>query len=284
VTEQQTDHDLDGLRRAMAAVTPFFQKLPPPGPTDWLANFKEAGQTFNEYLNSNPTVPTADRRMLYVIPLGKFTDKQNKVIRLTGDYLEAFYGMPVKFLPVQPIKRPLRIKDTRTNAISKRTQVRTGYILDDILRPMLPADAAALIAFTNEDLFPDTSMSFVFGQASFENRVAVWSLYRLDDHADDRTFLLRTIKIAAHETGHMFSIHHCTAYSCVMSGTNHLTETDSHPIDACPECMAKVCWLSHVEPEERYRRLADFCRRNSLTNEAAEFEKKYKAVKSVAAP
>ena len=50
--------------------------------------------------------------------------------------------------------------------ISKKEQVRTGYILDDVLRPMLPGDAAALIAFTNEDLFPDSSMNYVFGQAS----------------------------------------------------------------------------------------------------------------------
>jgi len=281
---QSADKRIDSLRRAMAAVTPFFQKLPPPGPTDWLAKFKEPGQTFDEYLDSDPTVPTVERHTLYVLPLGKFTDEQNKVIKITGGYLEAFYGMPVKFLPVRSIVGPLRIKDMRTNAISKKTQVRTGYILEEILRPMLPTDAAALIAFTDKDLFPDSSMNFVFGQASLENRVAVWSLYRLNDHADNKTFLLRTIKIATHETGHMFSMRHCIAYSCVMSGTNHLAETDSRPIDACPECMAKVCWFSHVSPAERYRRLADLCRQNSLTKEADEFEKKYEAVKVVAVP
>jgi archaemetzincin len=65
-----------------------------------------------------------------------------------------------------------------------------------------------------------------------------------------------------------------------MNGTNHLAETDSHPIDACPECMAKICWFSHFAPAERYRKLADFCRRNSLNKEAAEFERKYNAVKA----
>jgi archaemetzincin len=146
---------------------------------------------------------------------------------------------------------------------------------------MLPNDAAALIAFTNEDLYPDNSMNYVFGQASLENRVGVWSLYRLDDRADQKTFLLRTIKIAAHETGHMFSMHHCTAYNCVMSGSNHLAETDSHPIDACPECMAKVCWFSHIAPAERYKRLAEVCRKNGLIREAAEFDKKFDAVRDI---
>jgi archaemetzincin len=267
------------LVAAMEAVKPFFSALPKPGPADWLASFNEPGQTFAEYLSSNPTVPTDERKTIYVLPLGKFTARQNDAIRITSQYLQAFYGLPVKSLPQQSIRRPLRIKDSRINAISKKEQVRTGYILDDVLRPILPDDAAALIAFTNEDLFPDNSMNYVFGQASLENRVGVWSLYRLDDNHDVRKFLVRTIKIATHETGHMFSMHHCIAYNCVMNGSNHLNETDSHPIDACPECMAKVSWFSHVSPAVRYQRLAEVCRRNGLEKEAIEFERKYAVVR-----
>ena len=266
---------------AMQAVKPFFAPLPAPGPVDWLASFKEPGQTFAEYLNSEPTVPTAERNIIYVLPLGKFTKRQENVIQITSAYLGAFYGLEVTVLPQQPLQRPLRIKDSRINAISKKEQVRTGHILDEVLRPMLPGNAAALIAFTNEDLFPDSSMNYVFGQASLENRVGVWSLYRLDDKADFRTFLLRTIKIAAHETGHMFSMHHCTAYNCVMSGSNHLAETDSHPIDACPECMAKVCWFSQISPADRYLRLEKVCQENGLTKEADDFHRKYLAVRDI---
>ena len=269
------------LVKAMKAVEPFFEHLHPPGPTDWLATFHEPGQTFEEYLKSNPTVPTPERHTIYVLPLGKFTNEQSKAVAVTAGYLEAFYGLTVKQLPQQPIKRPLRIKDCRTNQVSHHEQIRTGYIMDDILRPLLPADAAALIAFTNEDLYPDESMNYVFGQASMENRVGVWSLYRLHDNADSQTFLLRTIKIAAHETGHMFSMHHCIAWNCVMSGSNDLGETDYHPIDACPECMAKVCWFSHVAPAERYKRLAAFCRANGLHKEADDFEKKFAAVRAL---
>jgi archaemetzincin len=269
------------LISAMTAVKPFFSQLSAPGPSDWLASFQEPGQTFAEYLKSDPTVPTTERGTIYVLPLGKFTYEQKRVIDLTSVYLEAFYGLSIKALPQQTIKRPLRIKDSRVNAISKKEQVRTGYILDEILRLMLPSDAAALIAFTNEDLYPDNSMNYVFGQASLENRVGIWSLYRLHDNADLPTFLRRTIKIAAHETGHMFSMHHCTAYNCVMSGSNHINETDSHPIDACPECMAKICWFSHVSPAERYRKLAEACRKIGLEKEALEFDKKFAAVNAI---
>ena len=80
----------------MEAVKPFFSPLPKPGPADWLASFNEPGQTFAEYLNSNPTVPTEERKTIYVLPLGKFTGRQNDVIRITSQYLEAFYGLQVK--------------------------------------------------------------------------------------------------------------------------------------------------------------------------------------------
>lgn len=70
----------------------------------------------------------------------------------------------------------------------------------------------------------------------------------------------------------MFSVQHCTKYECVMNGTNSLAESDRHPLDACPECMAKLCWAAGADPRERYARLADFCARHGLTAEQSFFE------------
>lgn len=273
--------DLPGeLTTAILQIEPFFKPMGKPKPYDWLASNHEPGQTFEEYINSNPTLPTDERKTIYVLPLGSFTLQQKKIIDITAGYLEAFYGLAVKEMLSQSLKRPSSAKDSRRIANSKGVQIRTGYIMDSILVPKLPADAAALIALTNEDLFPDETMSYVFGQASFERRVGVWSLARLSQNADDDTFLRRTLKIAAHETGHMFSMKHCIKYECVMSGTNYLGETDSRPIDACPECMAKIAWLSKISPKDRYDRLAAFCRKNGLIKEANDFQQKSAAVKS----
>ncbi len=278
---REAKKELKDLRAAMKKVEPFFRPMGKPGPNDWLAHFQEKGQTFDEYLEEDPTLPTAERHTIYVQPIGQFTKEQAKVIKLAAGYIKAFYDLPVKELSAKRLDKSLRIKDHRIVDYPKHRQVRTGYILDEVLKPVLPNDAAALIAFTNEDLYPgDENMFFVFGQASFADRVGVYSLFRLDDFADNDTFLRRTLKIAVHETGHMFSMRHCTKYECVMSGTNHLAETDSRPVDACPECMAKACWLSDITPADRYKRLADFCRRNGLQNEAVDFEKKMNAVKS----
>lgn len=275
---REAKRELKEIRGAMKKVEPFFKQMAEPKAFDWLETHNEPGQTFEEYLESKPTKPSKDRQKLYVLPLGTLTADQKDIINVAANYLAVFYDLPVELLPVQTLPQKLNTKDTRHNAWLRARQVRTGYVMETILRPMLPEDAAALIAFTNEDLFPDNTMSFVFGQASLEERVGVWSIRRLQIKADLGQFLRRTLKIAAHETGHMFSMRHCTKYECLMSGTNHIGETDRRPIDACPECMAKICWLSDITTAERYRMLAEFCRKNGLTSEADEFDRKAKAV------
>jgi archaemetzincin len=261
----------------MVRIAPFFKTMGNPQPADWLVGHNEPGETFDEYLASEPTVPTAERQTIYVLPLGKFSAAQSKVIDVAAGYLEIFFDLPIKRMPQRAFMAAY--PNVRFNDLMHSRQVKTGYILNDVLPPIVPNDAAALIAFTADDLYPDESMNYVFGQASFEKRVGVWSLYRLDDDANKAKFLRRVLKIAAHETGHMFSMKHCTRYECVMSGTNHIGETDRRPIDACPECMAKICWFSKVEPAVRYERLAKFCRDHGLADEARDFEKKAAAVR-----
>ncbi|MFN6963281.1 MAG: archaemetzincin [Pyrinomonadaceae bacterium] len=266
-------------QRTIESLQPFAKPKTEIQPGDWLESHNEPGQTFEEYINENPTLPTPERRKIYILPLGRFTSEQAKIIRITAGWLEAFYGLPTELLATQKFKEPLRLIDFRKLPYQQNRQVRTGYILDEILAPQLLADAAALIALTSEDLFPDPSMNYVFGQASLQARVGVWSLARLDDQADHDTFLRRTLKIAAHEVGHMFTIRHCTRYECVMNGSNHLGETDSIPVDACPECTAKIAWLSRLSPADRYQRLIRYARQNNLKKEAADFEQKLSAIR-----
>lgn len=268
----------ENLVKAMNSVAPFFKPMGKPSPDEWLASFKENGQTFEQYFNSNAALPISERKTIYIQPIGKFTNRQLKIIQFTAEYLREFFGLPAKLLAQKQFKEPLSLKNYRINKFTKNKQIRTGFILEDLLLPNFPPDAAALIAFTNEDLFPDKNFNYVFGQASAELKVGVWSLYRLDENGDFETFLKRTLKIAVHETGHMFSFAHCTKYECVMSGTNHLAETDKHPIDACPECMAKICWMSGYDPKKRYENLAEFCKNHNLNEDFKKFIEKAVAV------
>lgn len=255
---------------------PLHEKLPPPQPGEWLAEHRESGQTYRDFLRSKPIRPTATRRVLYVQPLGDFTATQRKIIDLTAEYMEVYFGLPVtiqKSIGLETIPSSARRKHPRWGM----DQVLTTHVLEKVLYPTLPADAMARIAFTASDLWPGEGWNFVFGQASLNRRVGVWSVYRNGDpEAGDEAFrlcLLRTIKIATHETGHMFSMQHCIFYRCNMAGANHLDEADRHPLWLCPLCLAKLCWATGVEPADRFRRLSDFCARQGLDKEQAFFRR-----------
>jgi archaemetzincin len=269
------------LMKSQAAVAPFFQLMGAPQEHDWLASFKESGQTFAEYLGENPTLPTAERKKIYIQPMGKFTATQRKILHLTADYMKVFYNLPVELKPEMNLENVPR-KMERKNPYEGQRQIRTHYFLGELLPKMLPADAAAFICFTDIDLYPEENWNYVFGQASLQDRIGVWSLYRFGNpdksETDFKKFLARTLKIAMHETGHMFSMRHCAKYECLMSGTNHLGETDRRPLDACPECMAKIAWAMNYEPVRRYRNLAAFWEKQNWNDEKELFLKKAAAV------
>lgn len=275
------DARAEKLDKQKNAVVKFFRPMKVES-GDWLESQKESGETFEEYVASKPTLPTAERRTIYIQPIGTFTAEQRKAIRLTADYMKAFYNLPVKLNADRQLRNvPANLK--RESGYPKRTQIRTQYFLDDVLPKLLKDDAAALIAFTNYDLYPGDTWSYVFGQATLQNRVGVWSLFRLGEMVlekdnDKERLLLRTLKISMHETGHMFSMRHCTKYECLMSGTNHLAETDRRPLDACPECMAKIAWAMNYDPIERYKNLAAFWRKNGRPAEAKRFDEMATAV------
>ena len=90
--------------------------------------------------------------------------------------------------------------------------------------------------------------------------------------------LVRALKIATHETGHMFGMRHCTAYRCNMAGVNSLDESDAHPTWLCPECLAKLSWATGSLPEEHLRRMHAFSRAFGLKVEERHYAKSLAAL------
>src|SRR5687768_174635 len=271
------------LARQKDAVARFFQPMTV-YEGDWLGSQKESGESFDEYVASNPTLPTPQRRTIYIQPIGTFNPQQRQAIRATGEYMRAFYNLPVRLKADRPLGKVPADKQRKIQ-YRNNLQVRTSYFLDDVLPKLLPDDAAALIAFTNYDLYPGDTWAFVFGQATFSERVGVWSLYQFTNppirKPDFGLLLDRTLKVAMHETGHMFSIKHCIKYECLMSGTNHLGETDRRPLDNCPECMAKVAWAMNYDPVERYNNLAAFWDKHGRPGEAKQIREKAASIAAV---
>jgi len=264
------DQRVAKLTTLMEKLRPMHKKLGKPRPGDWLAVHREPGQTFLQYVRSKPVVPSVKRRAIYIQPLGEFTKSQRRIITLTADFVRRYFNLPVN------IREDLSLSVIPTGARRRHPswgdqQILSTYVLDRVLRPRLPVDAFAYVAFTTSDLWPGRGWNFVFGQASLRERVGVWSIYRSGDpHAGEQSFrlcLLRTMKTAAHEIGHMFSMLHCTAYECGMCGSNSREEKDRRPIWLCPECLAKVCWATGADPVERYKKLLAFCKEQGLKAE-----------------
>lgn len=269
------------LKAAIERLRPLHVKLGKPQPGDWLERHKESGQTFDEYLACDPVTPRGKRKVLYIQPLGEFTAAQRAVVTQTADFMSRWFSLEVKVRDDLPLSL-IPAKARRVHPQWGMKQILSTFVLDEVLKPRLPDDAAACLAFTPVDLWPGEGWNFVFGQASLRERVGVWSIYRNGDlegnPAERRLCLLRTIKTAVHETGHMFSMRHCTAYECCMCGSNHREESDRRPLELCPECMAKVCWATQAEPLERYRRLAEFCAAAGLDGERDFYARSIKAL------
>jgi archaemetzincin len=276
---------VESLKAMREKLRPLHKKLGPPGPHDWLASNPEQGQTFEEYLESNPPSARGGQRTIYIQILGKFGPGQRKVVGLAAEFIGLYYNCPVKMgdpLPLSLVPPAAR----RTPGVATfGEQVHAGFVMEMILLPRLPKDAAAYIAFTSADLWPGDGpdgkkWNFVFGQASLSERVGVWSIVRFGDPEKEFGLcLLRTMKLGTHETGHMFGIAHCTAWECNLCGSNGLFESDRMPLALCPECVAKACWAADADPVERYRKLAAFCRKHELKEQAEFYEKSIEALK-----
>jgi len=271
------------LQRALA--TEDFAPLPAPGPQDWLAVHPEPGQTFEEFQRSQPNRPEEQRRIIYLQPLGNFPEKQSPSTEMLRQYAAAFFQMEVKILPsVNIVPGDFT---SRTNRTTNRRQILTSDVLR-WLQEHLPEDAFCLLGITMEDLYPNPSWNFVFGEASLRERVGVYSFARYDpafyggaQEGDYQKLLLwRSAKVLTHETAHMFGLAHCIYFKCVMNGSNHLQESDARPLHLCPVCLRKLQWSIGFDVVKHYENLHQFCQRARFEDEAAWIARRLKEVRN----
>lgn len=273
---EPTQEAVKKLHQLVARLKPLRPPLPPPRAGDWLSEQDELGQLFEDYLESKPIRPTQERHTLYIQPLGPFDPQERRIVEQTAEFIGRYFNLPVRVRPQLPLSAVPQSAFRWREDLQLR-QMHTATLLYQVLRPTLPADAAACIALTTLDLYPEPKWNFVFGQSSTFERVGVWSLARNGDpHLGEDAFrqvLVRTIKTATHEIAHMFGVEHCTEHPCNMNGINSLDEADRTPLDPCPECMAKICWLTGIEPASWLRGVAACCHELGLPAEARLFER-----------
>lgn len=228
-------------------------------PNDWIKDRpEEMHQSLREYIASKPLRTNAQQQKLYIVKLGAFDAVEHQVFIAVKHYLAAYFQIETDTLPALSVKI---IPEAHQRTKEGAQQLQTGYILNEILPQHKPKDAVALIALSAMDLYPDENWNFVFGQANLYAGVGVWSLARMGNFKDENiyvTALLRTLKIASHETGHMLSLPHCVKYECNLNGSNSLEESDRQVEWLCWECLAKICYNRNVHPQKVLKDMAAF--------------------------
>jgi archaemetzincin len=264
---------LSPTHAAAFADSPHFAPLREPSPDDWLASHKEPGQTVAQFIAKPPNTPTAERSVIYIVPIGEFPSLAPSM-QTFERYAEAFFQLDVTIL--EPIT--VESLNATTREWDYGPQLRTDEALVALGR-LLPEDGFLLAGLTMTDLYPGDDWNFVFGYASLENRVAIYSLLRFDPLIIDprrtatleerRALILRRgLKLMSHELTHAFGMRHCIHYDCLMNGANHIGETDSHPMHACPVCLRKLHVATGFDPVVRYEQLGEFYREHGLLEQA----------------
>jgi archaemetzincin len=124
-----------------------------------------------------------------------------------------------------------------------RQQYNSTAILAKLLRLDAPAQEK-LLGVTDVDLFIPI-LTFVYGEAQFNNRAAVVSVYRLRQEfyglpGDDSLFYQRCEKEALHELGHTFGLVHCAQFDCLMHYSNSIEQIDLKTNLFCRTCQEKL--------------------------------------------
>jgi len=243
-------------------------KLGEPVYGDWLYTRKDKGQTFEQYFRSKHIVPTNDANIIYIRPIGNFTALQKKQIQLLNEYLEIYFQLKTKTL--DPISNDV-VPNSARRMNYGHEQLLAGYLLNDVLKEEKPLKRIALMGLSELDLYPKPEWNYVFGLASYRDKVGVSSIYRLQDgeltSANFDLCLSRLLKISSHEIGHMFGLHHCINANCVMNGTNSMEETDRHSIRLCSVCQRKLNSCIAYDNEKRLTDLEKYFKKNNLKDE-----------------
>lgn len=265
-----------------------FTPIPAPLPTDWRLGpgRDEEHQTWALYVRAEPNGSKGRRRRLILRRVGPCDARKRRTFQPLRQWMTAFFGRPTRW--GDPLKFPDKGRVQSLTDGTTWRQHHTGTLLAG-LRYIVPSDAAALLAVSCEDLYPEESWNFVFGMATFRARVGVYSLARLYPSFAGGKWtpeagslgLLRALKMLTHETGHMFGLRHCVTFHCIMNGSNGMDETDRAPLHLCPLCMSKLAWNLKLNLRRRYAALARILQAHGLKNEAAWYWRQAKRMAKV---
>ncbi len=150
------------------------------------------------------------------------------------------------------------------------------------------------IGVTMVDIYPNPRWNFVYGSASIDEGIGIYSFARLDPlfpHSSAETLqqpcteeeriliLKRAVSTYVHEIMHLFGLEHCIYYLCLMNGANCENEMDGQLLYLCPICLRKMYSLfgkQYYEIRQIYQGLLELSKKVGFQEEANWYENRLK--------
>jgi archaemetzincin len=122
---------------------------------------------------------------------------------------------------------------------SYRNQFNSTSLLAALLE-RYPDHRGKIIGITTVDLFVPV-LTYVFGEAQLDGKVAVLSSFRLREELygldpNSQVEHIRLLKEVLHELGHTFGLVHCHRSECVMHSSTSAEEIDVKGKNFCEKC------------------------------------------------
>ena len=244
----------------------LFPRVPKPGPSDWLANHKERGQTWKSYQRrSFRPCPHGHVDTLEIVPVGDFDQDDSPSLEILAEFMTIFFGFNCR------ITKPVTLKSVAKSGLVDDEQLLCSDAMAFLRNRRPPRDVFAQIAVTMQDLTPGEGWNFVYGQASLMNGVGVFSFARYSANfwrsgaacpltpAEQNAMLQRSCKTMAHEVSHILGLRHCIYFHCIMNGNNG---DENPPLKLCPVCLRKAHDSCKMNIVRRYMALADFYKKH----------------------
>jgi archaemetzincin len=124
-----------------------------------------------------------------------------------------------------------------------RNQFNSTSLISALLE-RFPAYDGKIIGISTVDFFVPV-LTYVFGEAQLEGKVAVLSSFRLREELygldpNPKLEHIRLLKEAIHELGHTFGLIHCPTPECVMHSSTAAEEIDVKGKNFCEECTETI--------------------------------------------
>jgi len=168
------------------------------------------------------------KKLIGVVPVGEVPEIVSQAI---SAHIQGYLNLEAEIIP--PLEYPEYAFD------KGRLQYDAGLIINAFESMHFP-NYEKVIGVLDVDLFVPV-FTHVFGEARQGGTYALVSLYRLKKISDGSSSdisvqLERAAKVALHELGHLFDLHHCMDERCLMHFSGGLEDLDRAPLYFCRYC------------------------------------------------